>query len=236
MSYKSISLLSINNDCKFEFENNIFSDDLTVAQTPVIIAKEDQEANDKDLFFNFEGCLDNESEKELPIFEENVPLPQADDCKTFLWENGSQCNLLLEQESLIPEELSCEEKVTVEKCEQEIKIHLQLDSVKADQNSPSLQKPSEKRRQKKKAKTGLRKRKDVVFKALLRKIRSYYWKNFNYVTHYNLLKKKNPTKGLYLDCLKTFLETEFRENSSISVSDELVLTLGDLMTSEGASG
>ena len=115
-----------------------------------------------------------------------------------------------------------------------MKFHLEIDpsklKIQKTESSPQV----EKKRKAKKTKTGLRKRKDVVFKALLRKIRSYYWKNFNHTTHYNVL-KKNPHPTLYKECLKVYLDAEFAGEQNTIVNEELVLTLGDLMTSEGAS-
>lgn len=239
MSDKSISLLSCDNEFNKLLGFNIQDDQITVANTPKIIEKEPEcEYEEKELHFNFYDVLDSqwgkfpseyedqdfENLKNEPeqVFEENL----IDDCF-----NLQEDTLSMHKKQEIPEL-----KVDDVQPDNELKIHLQIDGVKS-QTAPSepSNPPEKKRKTKRKAKTGLRKRKDVVFKALLRKIRSYYWKNFNFITKFNVLKKKDSREDLYKDCLKKYLQYEFGTESEEIVSPGLVLTLGDLMTSIGAS-
>ena len=61
--------------------------------------------------------------------------------------------------------------------------------------------------------TGLSKRKDVVLKTMLRRIRAYFWKDFNRKTKY-LSKKKY--KGLFFlqDCLTFYIENILKEEAT----------------------
>ncbi|CAI2360309.1 unnamed protein product [Moneuplotes crassus] len=237
MSDKSISLLSVSNEMKFQFNQNLFSDDLTVAQTPQVVEEElHNNCGEKDLRFNFDQEIST-STKELHIFDNEAIGHQDEYRQSFIWEQEMHCDIMLDHNSLSIARHHLEKDSEEEKQpEEKIKVHFEMDSIKDDQTLKKPKKTLKKPKSKKKVNTGLRKRKDVVFKSLLRKIRSYYWKNFNDITHFNILKKKNLSHTLYYECLKIYLETEFGTRNPAVITNELILTLGDLMTSDGASG
>lgn len=247
MSDKSINLLPT----EYEFNNLLASmdkmlsptmgpkfDQITNADTPKILEKEfDPKFEHKELHFNFFEDL----EKQWDDYREKCNTPSQkckEEVEEPVWNGDLAMNDLdLDEDSLILYQNQKEEEhVPNSQIADELQIHLEIDGLKSQtQPSEASSSPEKKRKTKRKAKTGLRKRKDVVFKALLRKIRSYYWKNFNHITKYNSLKKKESREDLYKECLRTYLQFEFNTESQEIVNEELILTLGDLMTSTGAS-
>ena len=75
--------------------------------------------------------------------------------------------------------------------------------------------------------TGLHQRKDVVLKSLLRSIHSFYWTDLNNETNYIKQKRKIGIE-YYEDCLKTYIQSKFNEEST----DNFVLILGSIAFSK----
>ena len=71
--------------------------------------------------------------------------------------------------------------------------------------------------------TGLKQRKDVVLKSLLRKIRHYFWNQLKNTTKYMKQKKRRGIE-YYERCLETYIQSELNED----VSRELVFVLGSI--------
>ena len=74
--------------------------------------------------------------------------------------------------------------------------------------------------------TGLSKRKDVVLKALLRRIRTYFWKDLNAKTKY-LNKKKYKGASIFNDCLTFYIENILKEVAT----SEFLHILGSFISS-----
>ena len=70
---------------------------------------------------------------------------------------------------------------------------------------------------------GFTKRKDVVFKSMLRQIRNYFWTGLNEHTKYQVRKRKSRAdESFYYDCLKEYISKALK----MKVSDHIILLVG----------
>ena len=74
--------------------------------------------------------------------------------------------------------------------------------------------------------TGLNQRKDVVLKAVLRKMHSFFWKDINSETKYIRLKKRRGIQ-CFEEWLKLYIENKLNEKPN----DHLILVLGSIASS-----
>lgn len=74
--------------------------------------------------------------------------------------------------------------------------------------------------------TGLKLRKDVVLKTILRKIRTFYWSDFNEITRFKVYKHRKE-EDFYETCLKRYITTRL----GIECSPEYLFALGSFMSS-----
>ena len=74
--------------------------------------------------------------------------------------------------------------------------------------------------------TGLNQRKDVVLKAVLRKMHSFFWKDINSETKYIKLKKRRGVQ-----CFEEWLKLYFENKLNEKPNDHLILVLGSIACS-----
>ena len=98
--------------------------------------------------------------------------------------------------------------------------------IKSPQNGSNSQNTPKKPKAKKKVGRkplglGLVKRKDVVYKSVLRQIRNYFWKGLNDHTKYQARKSRRD-ESFYYECLDDYISKALKVN----VSDHIILLVG----------
>eukprot|EP00344_Euplotes_crassus_P010045 CAMPEP_0197004396 /NCGR_PEP_ID=MMETSP1380-20130617/22119_1 /TAXON_ID=5936 /ORGANISM="Euplotes crassus, Strain CT5" /LENGTH=271 /DNA_ID=CAMNT_0042423165 /DNA_START=113 /DNA_END=928 /DNA_ORIENTATION=+ len=191
----------------------------------------DYEQNIEDLFQQHHELEASEDDQSPPVVNEEVANfddGQEDTFEIFAKENFyeegdklSEFNLELNSlisssdPSSVPEELA---PTTPEK-----KSTSKAKEVKPKVSKKRTTKPKKVGR--KKIETGMEQRKDVVLKKVLRKIRNYFWRDFQIYTEFPIKKRGKADDALLKDCLEIYVRKVF----NLEPKPGMVRTLSNLM-------
>lgn len=208
-----------------------------ISEVPTGMSLFDEEPSVEELFQRNKEWLTPEEELVVPEQDEtcNEPLVIDDEglelfANSDFYEEGDKLsefnlnyNLDLSEEGLNLDDRGCLAKDLEEEA-QGVKIIDPTSVSPQPEPQPEVVKPK-KKVGRKKIPTGMDQRKDVVLKKVLRKIRNYYWKDFQTCTKFPIKKRGKADDAFLKDCLDIYIKKVFKQDPKPG----MVRTLSNLM-------